>query len=541
MRAVTTTTRRATNVRVSRASSRAKPREGWMNGRRAARIVPSAEGGEFQFDPSSLPTFGGKPNGGGGGVDASAPRVGGGLIIPGMDGFDDVAVQRNPLQGTPGGGGGAGGAGGGGGRTGPAGVIPKVGGELQGAFEPYKPPETFDVAKVSDDENDPEFMLQLLRQRAGLWHRLAKFIRPLQARGYQPNDIFDACGVEPKEQALWVTWLQCYGSLKEGVDFDDEKLEYFDDEYRGAPNLSQIMYLPAKVRAEAATFIVDNEFEDGQSRELVKAYEIKRSNVNTIAARDFNDTPGDILAYKLYRDILELQRYQGEEEATKIYNRGVKYAVTDTARARLDSAVKMFTMAMETGSSTAAAVEASGDENVAAEVQVVRLEEAEFQFKPIPVVGNINTVTSAKIRTAATVQKDGNIFGVFSAQGNSDWVALPAWELLEFSTSPLALFCDDTSKLDVKGVKEKSEPGLLIADKAVTTPTFGKYYLVAKKSSLVLAGSNAAAESVSIMDGKDILKLERDGKSVNTLAHVLLCVRAPSRGGDDGMTTEAPM
>jgi len=58
---------------------------------------------------------------------------------------------------------------------------------------------------------------------------------------------------------------------------------------------------------------------------------------------------------------------------------------------------------------------------------------------------------------------------------------------------------------------------------------------------LVLAGSNAAAESVSIMDGKDILKLEREGKSVNTLAHVLLCVRAPSRGGDDGMTTDAPM
>ena len=172
---------------------------------------------------------------------------------------------------------------------------------------------------------------------------------------------------------------------------------------------------------------------------------------------------------------------------------------------------------------------------------MVRLEEHEYQFKPIPVLGNLNSVTSAKVRSAATLQKDGNIFGVFSPQGNNDWVALPSWELLEFSTSPFALFCDDTSTLDVKGVKDKSEPGLLIADKAVTTPAFGKYYLVAKTSSLVLAGSNAAAESVSIMDGKDILKLEREGKSVNTLAHVLLCVRAPSRGGDDGMTTDAPM
>ena len=538
----TPTTRSSASLRSSGSSSRVAMRERSRTSRRRRTTTTTRVGGgegDFQFDPSALPTFGGKASGGASEGGGTARRGGGGLIVPGMDGFDDVAVQRNPSQGAPTGGGGGGG--GGGQRIGPAGVIPKVGGALQGAFEPYKPPETFESAKVSDDENDPEFMLQLIRQRAGLWHKLATFIRPLQSRGYQPNDIFEACGVEPKEQALWVTWLQCYASLKDGAEFDNEKLSYFDDEFRGAPNLSQIMYLPAKVRAQAAMFIVENEFEDAQSRELVKAYEIKRSNVNTIAARDFNDTPGDVLAYKLYRDILELQRYQGEEEATKIYDRGIKYAASDTARERLGSAVKMFTMAMETGTSTVAAADAAGNENVAAEVQVVRLEEHEYQFKPIPVLGNLNSVTSAKVRSAATLQKDGNIFGVFSPQGNNDWVALPSWELLEFSTSPFALFCDDTSKLDVKGVKDKSEPGLLIADKAVTTPAFGKYYLVAKTSSLVLAGSNAAAESVSIMDGKDILKLEREGKSVNTLAHVLLCVRAPSRGGDDGMTTDAPM
>ena len=50
------------------------------------------------------------------------------MIVPGMDGFDDVAVQRNPSQGAPTGGGGGGG--GGGQRIGPAGVIPKVGGAV---------------------------------------------------------------------------------------------------------------------------------------------------------------------------------------------------------------------------------------------------------------------------------------------------------------------------------------------------------------------------------------------------------------------------
>ena len=125
--------------------------------------------------------------------------------MPGMDGFDAdaVVVQRNPMSG---------GAATAGERKGPAGVIPKVGGELQGAYEPFKPPETYEAAKVSEDENDPERMMMLMRQRAGMWFTLAKFIRPLQAKGMTSTDIFDATGIEPKEQATWVVWLQCYAS-----------------------------------------------------------------------------------------------------------------------------------------------------------------------------------------------------------------------------------------------------------------------------------------------------------------------------------------
>jgi hypothetical protein len=167
----------------------------------------------------------------------------------------------------------------------------------------------------------------------------------------------------------------------------------------------------------------------------------------------------------------------------------------------------------------------------------VRLEEAEFQYTPVPVVGNLNKVTAAKVRTAGVLEDNGNIFGVFTPQANTDWVALPQWDLLVDAEAPFALFIDDTSKTDIEGVKDKSEPGLLIADKAKNSPSFGAYYLVAKTSSLVLAGSNAAAETVTVMDGKDILQSESAGKKVNTLARVLLCVRAPSRGGD-GMTTE---
>ena len=112
--------------RAGRDGRRARTRRATRRGEdRATR----ATNDDFQFDPSALPTFGG------GGASAPKPP-GGGLIVPGMDGFDAdaVVVQRNPMSG---------GATTAGERKGPAGVIPKVGGELQGAYEPFKPPETY--------------------------------------------------------------------------------------------------------------------------------------------------------------------------------------------------------------------------------------------------------------------------------------------------------------------------------------------------------------------------------------------------------------
>ena len=76
-----------------------------------------------------------------------------------------------------------------------------------------------------------------------------------------------------------MTWLQCYASLKDGAEFDNGCED--DSEARLTHRKSYLL----PVRAQAVMFIVENEFEDAQSRELVKAYEIKRSNVNTIAER----------------------------------------------------------------------------------------------------------------------------------------------------------------------------------------------------------------------------------------------------------------
>lgn len=76
--------------------------------------------------------------------------------------------------------------------------------------------------------------------------------------------------------------------------------------------------------------------------ELVKVYEIKFVNVCMVVVRDFNDMLGDILVYKFYRDIFELQRYQGEEEAFKIFECGMLYVVMEKVKVCMVMVVELF-------------------------------------------------------------------------------------------------------------------------------------------------------------------------------------------------------
>ena len=138
-----------------------------------------------------------------------------------------------------------------------------------------------------------------------------------------PDDIFDETGVEPKEQSLWQTWTSARGSLAADPRFPEHKLEYFDQEWN-AYNLTHIQYLVAETRAAFAEFVVDNEFDPEQTKELVKSVEIR--SAHSSQARGFGVSPGECLAFKMWRDVQEVQRYQGMEAVMELVNKGKKYA-----------------------------------------------------------------------------------------------------------------------------------------------------------------------------------------------------------------------
>ena len=119
---------------------------------------------------------------------------------------------------------------------------------------------------------------------------------------------------------LWQTWLATYASLKSSKEFPDELLSYFESEYSGAPCLSQINILPSRKRNAAAEFIARKEFTEDQARELVKSYEIRES---MDSSRRFQRTPGSV-AFKIWRNIQELQRYEGVDKAETMRDRGLQ-------------------------------------------------------------------------------------------------------------------------------------------------------------------------------------------------------------------------
>ena len=419
--------------------------------------------------------------------------------------------------------------------------------EMAGSYEQqYKPPPTFEEQKITD-ELDTNQMIMMLRQRAGHWFQLAKYIPALQKAGYIPDQIFDETGIENKEQVLWQTWLSTYASLKASKAFPSELLPYFETEYSGSPCLSQINFLPSGKRDAAAEFIARREFTEEQSRELVRAYEI-RDGMAAIA-KDFGKSPGECLAFKIWRDIQELQRYEGVDKAESMRDRGLQYAETDKSKGRLESATEMFRMEATGEVSNLAAAKAANAESRLMAVQPVssvRLDFEEVEFRPVAVVGAFSKLTTKAIKLAQVVEKVGtndpsNIFKTFRPQGTSDWMAVPNWEALENSKEPIATFVGNTAKElpNIDGLSNKSEAAMIIIDRGSTSASPAHYYLLAKKSSVVLSGAGES-ETVAIQSGAEVLQMEKSGASLTVLGRVVVAIRAPSAGGD-GMTTDAPI
>ena len=472
------------------------------------------------------------------------------LIVPGMEGFDSSYGNPNvgrptiPTPSNPGGG--RGGPGGGGISVAPPGkpgafpggydAPPKPGSEKNPdeAFAPFRPPSEFLDRADDFAAEDDSMSLMRLRQRAGIWWQLAPLIPKLTRSGMTPDDIFDETGVEPKEQSLWQTWTSARGSLAADPRFPEHKLEYFDQEWN-AYNLTHIQYLVAETRAAFAEFVVDNEFDPEQTKELVKSVEIR--SAHSSQARGFGVSPGECLAFKMWRDVQEVQRYQGMEAVMELVNKGKKYAENEESIERLDAMAEMWRIDMEDEALAEGGTMAKANAEARANISTVRLDKDELAFRPVPMLGPLEKLTADAVIAVQPIAPNG-VFNTFAPAGAKNWVALPSWAALGEARTPFAVLVGNTGSLRGAGdLSQREEPALLIVDKAAQTPNPGFFYLAVRESKIQLAGMGGRnAEILDVFPGKEVMDMEREG-TCTVIGRVVLAVRAPG-GKGDGMTTE---
>ncbi|KAI3438182.1 hypothetical protein D9Q98_000619 [Chlorella vulgaris] len=458
--------------------------------------------------------------GGGGnysGGNPDPPR----LIIPGQESGSTRPGGRLVLPGQPKGPGPSGFGGG----TAPA--RPGGGSSLDSApavQQQFRPPPGFmdseGPSAAADEAADPgmstDEMLNRLRSLTGHWYDLAKYLPALQRAGWDAMSIEEATGLERKTQNVWNTAVQVYDSIRAPGVLHPDALAHYDNE--GEFLLYELRFLAVRQRAAVAAYVAERNLSPQDCQVLSKA--VKEHERRDGRKEGFTESPGDVLAYKHYRDAMECRRKDEIEACAK---RGLRYADSEEAIAKL---------------TTLLGEEEGGRPSIVlptAILTMLRMSRDELGFRPLAVAGSLPGASCEQVLAAPKVSSEG-VFGNFTVPAHGvqhEWVALPNWSLLTLAVHPVALMlrnCIDipairaaSSAKTEEDMKRMTGQGVLVADIGAEIESLQpeKYYL----------GEDASGE-VQLMTGDEAMAAAR------VLGTVLFVCRPPSRDSQASSTSE---
>jgi len=146
------------------------------------------------------------------------------------------------------------------------------------------------------------------------------------------------------------------------------------------PRVRAAQNTPEEWRVGAARLVAERAFNVDATRELARAILDYERRPDT--SKSFEKTPGDALAYKVWRDAGEVPRRMGWKKAVEAcVERGCGFATSEAAKAKLRSRLSEDERALPGASGGAA-----GAARVVATVQTVRLESEEAAFRALPLV-----------------------------------------------------------------------------------------------------------------------------------------------------------
>lgn len=348
---------------------------------------------------------------------------------------------------------------------------------------------------------DAELALAKVRAQAGPWHQLAALLPRLQTAGIDATAVELETGLERATQALWQTAAQVFASLRADSLFPADALPAFDSP-PGAPALHELRNLPADARRGAAEYLATGgEMMEGGGG-ILEAVDADLAATLARAYREwerrareregFSGHPGDVLAYKHWRDAAECRREEDKEKALK---KGLAVAVTATAKERLESlsteAIARVVPAAEAAAAAAAAglLRATSGEGGGKllPLTISRLQPSETLFVPVPLLSMpLGSATREALAALPTARPSGP-FGAFGGSSSSpcscQFVVLPSWTTVQGLSGLAAIPIDDLSAVPEivaaavvasgvvgeKKVEEEKEklrgPGLLVVDR----------------------------------------------------------------------------
>lgn len=370
---------------------------------------------------------------------------------------------------------------------------------VTGTLTQFRPPPGFLDAtlrgeKVPDqlDTSDTGAMLSQLKAEAGAWPDLAKIISALNRTGLDGVAIEEATGIGRVQQNRWATAASVYESLRQAGDVPEETLEYFTQD-GGDALVYELRFLAVENRSDPACYIANNQLDEHMA--LVLARSIKEHARRGGDMLGFSIHSGDCLAFKYYRDALECKKERDIEDCIQ---KGLDCAHSTSAKLKLRGVLD-------------APMEKAAEEKAVggATLEMVRFTREELSIRPVALVGTYGEVTAEQMSGAPCVTTTGP-FSSFRLEtpSSTEWVALPAWNIILLAQAPVALFVPDCSQLPevIRAANAKTDkeiarlagPGLLVCDCSEEKSRDDKYYLTSSEGGpLHLSPSNQIEQGAS--------------------------------------------
>ncbi len=321
----------------------------------------------------------------------------------------------------------------------------------------------------SQNPDNPEAaqLLQKLRQKQGNWVEWGNSCAQLQKTGYNPQEIFEATGFEPIQQNQIIVGAQVYSSI-EKVGVSETARSHYTT--RGSDVLYELRLLTQEERATAAELILSHKLNADDAREIARA--IKDYSRLRNLPSGFSAAAGDAVAYHAWK----LARVNTDlAERSRLIARGLKFAVTPTARQEIEQLLVDFTVVSQRSAPL---------------LPFYRLESEEELPRLIPVAGEL-PMASADLRKVPLLEETGE-FRIVKFAGEQAWVPVPGWQVILSAEDPIGILCNSDRLPSQRPVTV--EPVLVIIDRAARKWDENSYFVIDNSGELSFEWFESATE-----------------------------------------------